>query len=124
MIKYWEYSKEYKNLRSKILYNIDKVFKSGKLFFGKELLKFENTFLNYNNANFGLGVGNGTDALIIALRSFDIGNGDEVITVANTAIPTIAAIVNVGAKPVFVDVNNNYLIDVSKIESKITKKAY
>jgi aminotransferase EvaB len=121
MIKYWEYSKEYKNLRSKILYKIDKVFKSGKLFFGKELLKFENIFLRYNKANYGLGVGNGTDALIIALKSFDIGSGDEVITVANTAIPTIAAIVNVGAKPVFVDVNENYLIDVSKIESKITK---
>lgn len=122
MIKYWEYSKEYKKLRSNILINIDKVFKSGKLFFGNQLLKFENSFVKYNKAKFGLGVASGTDALIIALKSFDITYGDEVITVANTAIPTVASIVNVGATPVFVDIGKDCLMDVSKIENKITKK--
>ena len=122
MIKYWEYSKEYKKLRSNILIKIDKVFKSGKLFFGNQLLKFENSFVKYNKAKFGLGVASGTDALIIALKSFDITYGDEVITVANTAIPTVASIVNVGATPVFVDIGKDCLMDVSKIENKITKK--
>lgn len=122
MIKYWEYSKEYKKLRYKILYGIDRVLKSGKLFFGNQLLKFENSFLKYNKAKFGLGVASGTDALIIALKSFDISYGDEVITVANTAIPTVASIVNVGATPVFIDIGKDCLIDVSKIENKITKK--
>jgi aminotransferase EvaB len=122
IIKYWDYLREYNQLRPKIIKSINNVFKSGKLFFGSELKKFEKKFCNYNNSKFGLGVANGTDALIIALKSFGVGDGDEVITVANTAIPTVAAIVAVGAIPIFVDVGNDYLIDVNKIERRITKK--
>ena len=54
--------------------------------------------------------------------SINIKNGDEVITASNTAIPTISAIVNSGAKPVLVDIKEDYLIDTDKIEKKITKK--
>ena len=54
--------------------------------------------------------------------AINIKKGDEVITASNTAIPTISAIVNSGAKPILVDINNDYLIDVNRIEEKITKK--
>ena len=74
-------------------------FKSGKLFFGEELSKFEYSFIKKNKSQYGIGVASGTDALLIALKSLNIGYGDEVITVSNTAIPTISAIVNVGAIP-------------------------
>ena len=73
-------------------------------------------------SKYGVAVGSGTDALLISLMSINIKNGDEVITASNTAIPTISAIVNSGAKPVLVDIKEDYLIDTDKIEKKITKK--
>ena len=52
----------------------------------------------------------------------NVGIGDEVITAANTFVATVGAITEIGAKPVFVDCNDNFCMDVSKVESKITKK--
>lgn len=122
MIKVWDYLDEYKTHRKEFLGAIDNVFKSSTLVFGPKLAEFEEKFTKFVGTKFGLGVGNGTDALYIALRSLDIGQGDEVITTSNTAVPTVTAIVNAGAKPIFVDVDEFYLIDVKKIEKKITKK--
>ena len=123
MIKYWSYLDEYKKYRSTILKSIDKTLKSGTLFFGKELKKFEISFKKANNFKYGIAVGSGTDAILVALKALDIGNNsnDEVITVSNTAIPTVSAIVSAGAKPVFVDVKSDYLIDPKKIIKKINK---
>ena len=79
-------------------------------------------FPEYNDTKYGLGVGNCTDAICIALRACGIGVGDEVITVSNTAVPTVTAVVNSGADVKFVDINEYSLIDVDKIEQAITKK--
>jgi len=122
MIRSWSYREEYKDLRKQILKSIDKSINSGKIFFGDELEKFEKNFLKKNNLKYGVAVGSGTDALYLALLSLGIGYGDEVITVSNTAIPTVSAIITAGAKVKFVDVNNNYLMDPEKIEKQITKK--
>ena len=89
------------------------MLKSDSLFFGKELAEFEKTFLKKNKSKYGIGVKSGTEALIIALKTLNIGINDEVITVSNTAIPTVSSIRLVGAKPIFVDVNEGYLIAVS-----------
>ncbi len=90
---------------------------------GKAVEKFEEQFAEKLNAKYCIGVGNGTDALIIALKTLGISNGDEVITVANTFIATSEAISAVGAKVVFVDANpKTYNIDVTKIEEKITPR--
>ena len=120
-MRYWSYLEEYKNYRSKILKSVDKTLKSGNLFFGKELLKFEKNFIKANKLRYGVAVGSGTDALLLALRALNIGDNrnDEVITVSNTAIPTISAIISAGAKPVFVDIGEDYLIDPEKIQKKI-----
>ena len=64
----------------------------------KEVLNFENEFSKFTN-NFGVGVNSGTDALQIALMAIDIKKNDEVITVSNTAVPTVSAIVSCNAKP-------------------------
>ena len=96
--------------------------KSGQIFFGPNLKKFESNFIKKYKSKYGVAVGSGTDALLISLMSINIKNGDEVITASNTAIPTISAIVNSGAKPILVDVKEDYLIDVGQIEKKITKK--
>ena len=122
MIEFWNYKKEYLKLQKSILRRIDKTLKRGNIFFGEELNKFEKKFRYKYNSKFGSAVGSGTEALLIALKSINIKNGDEVITASNTAIPTISAIINSGAKPKLVDIGEDYLIDCSKIEKAITKK--
>ena len=94
MIKTWSYIEEYRDYRKKILSSIDKTLKSGELFYGKQLEKFEKKFLKLNKFKYGIAVGSGTDSLFIALKSLGVGDNlnDEVITVSNTAIPTVSAI--------------------------------
>jgi aminotransferase EvaB len=121
MIKAWSYAEEYKELRKKILSSIDRTLKSGQIFFGRELKKFEKKFVKKNNLKYGVAVGSGTDALSLALMGLGIGQGDEVITVSNTAIPTVSAIRNCGVKARFVDIDYDYLIDFNKIEKSISK---
>ena len=122
MIKVWDYKKEYESLRNEILSAVDEVFKSGILIFGPKVEEFEQKFSSYHDSKFGIGVGNCTDAITIALKALGVGWGDEVITTSNTAVPTVTAIVNTGASVKFVDVNKYSLIDVEKIESSINKK--
>ena len=121
MIKAWSYTEEYKVLRKKILKSIDETLKSGQIFFGKELQKFEKQFIKENNLKYGVAVGSGTDALYIALLGLGIKQDDEIITVSNTAIPTVSAIRNCGAKARFVDIGSDYLINTNNIEKYISK---
>ena len=122
MINFWSYKREYKKINRKILSRLDKVLSKGNVFFGSELEKFEKNFLSKYKSRYGIAVGSGTDALYISLKALNIKNGDEVITAANTAIPTISAIVNSGAKPKLVDVGEDFLMDPSKIEKQISRK--
>jgi len=122
MIKVWDYLKEYELLREEILQAVDEVFKNGTLIFGPKLEEFEKKFSGYHDSNYGIGVGNCTDAITIALKAFDIGIGDEVITTSNTAVPTVTAIVNTGATVKFVDIDDFYLMDVNKLEGVVTSK--
>ena len=119
MIKFWSYKNEYNKYKKHILRNVDSSLKKGFIFFGKELVKFEKNFIKKHYSKYGIAVGSGTDALLIAIKSLGIKPGDEIITAANTAIPTISAIINAGAKPRLVDVGKDYLIDVKKIENEI-----
>ena len=121
MINFWSYNQEYKKIKKNIFNSIDNSLRSGKLFFGPELEKFEKKFINLYKSKYGLAVGSGTDALYIALKTLNIGYNDEVITVSNTAIPTVSAIVTTGAKVTFVDIGTDYLMDVNKIEKCITR---
>ncbi len=90
---------------------------------GEELERFEEEFALFCNTKYAIGVANGSDALILALKVCGISGEDEVITVPHTFIATAEAISNVGGKVVFVDINlRTYIIDVSKIEEKINEK--
>lgn len=86
---------------------------------GRWVGDFEAAFAAAIGARHCLGVGNGTDALAIALRAAGIGKGDEVITAANTFIATAEAITMAGARPVFVDCADDYLIDVAAVARAI-----
>jgi len=84
---------------------IHRVLDSGWYILGREVEAFEQEFAAYMSASHCIGVGNGTDALEIALRACGIGSGDAVITVSHTAVATVAAIELTGATPVLVDVD-------------------
>src|SRR5512141_2554928 len=99
---FWDYRREYEELRVEILGAVDRVFKSGQLILVPEGAAFEREMAAYVGVRGGVGVNSGTDAIYIALAAAKVGAGDEVITVPNTAVPTVAAIHVLGARPVFV----------------------
>ena len=101
---------------------IETILSSGNFVGGKEIEKFENKITNYCNIKFCVALNSGTDALTLALHCSGVGKGDEVITVPNSFIASTAAIIHLGAKPVFVDVLNNQNIDPAKIEEAINSK--
>ena len=107
---------------SKIFKEIEKVIKKGDYTLGNKVNEFEKNFAKRTGAKFVIGVGNGTDALFLSLKALNIGKGDEVITVPYTFVATVGSIVTAGAKPVFVDIKEDYNIDEEKIESAITRK--
>lgn len=120
-IPVWDYRREYEQYRDGILASVDKVFRSGRLILGESVQNFERTFSTYCGVAHGVGVNSGTDALFLALKALGIRDGDEVITVANTAVPTVSAIVSAGGVPRFVDTDpETYLMDVSKLENALT----
>lgn len=121
-IKVWDYLDEYKTEKTEILAAVDRVFSSGTLILGNSVKSFEAEFAAYCDVKFGIGVDNATNGLFLALKALNIGAGDEVITVSNTAVPTVSAIVQAGATPRFVDVHQDTaLMDVSKIEAVISE---
>lgn len=98
-----------------------RILLSGRYVLEKEVAEFEKAFAAYLHVDHCIGVANGTDALILALRSVGLKNGEEVITTPFTAIPTISAIVAAGGKPVFVDIDSDtYLIDIEQIPGAVT----
>jgi len=122
-VRYWDYLDHYQLCRKQILATVDSVFASGRLILGSRVSAFEEHFAAYCGTRYGIGVNSGTDALFLALKALGVGTGDEVVTVANTAIPTVAAIRATGATPVFVDVEEDtQLMDVGWVEAALTTK--
>lgn len=99
-----------------------KILRSGWYVLGKEVENFENEFASYLGAGHCVGVASGLDALWIAFRILGIGSGDEVIVQGNTYIASVMGITINGATPVFVEPDEYYNIDASRIEDKITEK--
>lgn len=122
-INVWGYLKEYEATKEELLKAVTEVFESGTLILGQKGRDFEQAYSDYIGVKYGVGCDNGTNAITLALRALGISDGDEVITVSNTAIPTVSAIVTAGATPVFVDIDpNTYLMDVTKVEAAITPR--
>lgn len=95
---------------------------TGDFTLGKPLQEFEANFAALMGAKYAIGVNSGTDAIKLALKIQGIGPGDEVITAANTFVATVGAIAELGAKPVFVDCDDTFCMDVNLVEAAITKK--
>ena len=96
--------------------------KTGDFTLGKPLKEFEKKFAKLIGCKFAIGVNSGTDAIKLSLKALGIKPGDEVITAANTFVATVGAIYEIGAKPVIVDCDDTFCMDVSKIEKSITNK--
>ena len=113
---------QYLSIREEINAAIQEVIDHTAFAGGIYVEQFEKEFAKYCQSSFAVGVGNGTEALWIAMLSLGIGHGDEVITVPNTFIATVEAISYTGATPVLVDVDENtYTMNPEMLESAITK---
>lgn len=122
-IAVWGYLKEYAETKEELLKAVTEVFESGTLILGQKVRDFEQAYSDYIGVKYGVGCDNGTNAITLALKALGVGEGDEVITVSNTAIPTVSAIVTAGATPVFVDIDpETYLMDITKVEASITAR--
>lgn len=122
-VLYWDYLADYAAYRDDYLAAMDEVCSSGRLILGSQVENFEHALAAFCGVPDAVGVNSCTDALFLALKGLGIGPGDEVITVANTAVPTVAAIRATGAIPVFVDVEEDtYVIDVYRIPDRLSER--
>src|SRR5712691_5933629 len=123
MITLVDLQAQFQSLKQEIMAEIEGVLESMHLFLGPQNQAFENEFAHYCGCNYGVGLSSGTDALALALRACDIGQGDEVITVANTFIATVEAIALVGATPVFIDIDpDTYTMDCKQLDQVLAPR--
>ncbi|MEU7213455.1 DegT/DnrJ/EryC1/StrS family aminotransferase [Streptomyces sp. NPDC044989] len=119
----WDYLPEYEAEREDLLDAVDTVFRSGRLILGDAVSGFERKFAAYHGLAHCTGVDNGTNAVKLGLEALGVGPGDEVITVSNTAAPTVVAIDGAGATPVFVDVReDDFLMDTDQVAAAVTPR--
>ncbi|MCG2717543.1 MAG: DegT/DnrJ/EryC1/StrS family aminotransferase [Nanoarchaeota archaeon] len=118
----YSYLKEQFGEHKKIFEEIENLLETSDFTLGKPVEEFEQKFAKLCDTKYAVGVGSGTDALLLSLKALDIGAGDEVITTPNTFFATVGAIVTAGATPVFVDNNEEYTIDTALIDDVVTEK--
>jgi dTDP-4-amino-4,6-dideoxygalactose transaminase len=111
--------RQHKDLQAGMMNALKKVLNHGEFILGKSVEEFEKKISNYLGVQYCIGVGNGTDALYLSLKSLGIGKGDEVITSPNSYLSSASSIILTGAKPIFVDVAEDMNIDTNKIKEKI-----
>jgi dTDP-4-amino-4,6-dideoxygalactose transaminase len=123
MINFAYPKSEYLDKKKEIDVAIGKTLKSNDYILGKSVKKFERNFSHYNRCKYSIGVSSGTEAIIICLKSLGIKIGDEVITTSHTAYATVAAITEIGAKPVLIDIENtSFNMNHEEISKNLTKK--
>lgn len=116
-----DFSREHEVLGSSLIKKLDSFLAGGHYILGPNVAAFESEFAHYLGAKYCVGVGNGLEAIQIALMGLGVGKGDEVITVSNTDVATALAILYVGATPVFVDVDEYFHMNPDLLERAITK---
>jgi len=122
MIKFLDLKKQYEDIKEEIDEAIKNVINETAFIGGKYVAKFEKEFATYQEAKYCIGVGNGTDALEIALESLDLPKGSEIIVPANSFIASSEAITRTGHKVIFCDCDkDNYTISIKSLKNKITK---
>jgi dTDP-4-amino-4,6-dideoxygalactose transaminase len=116
-------SLQHVEIAAEVAAGFERVIGSSAFVLGPEVTEFEREYAEFCSVQHCIGVGNGTDAIELALRAHGIGQGDEVIIPANTFVATAGAVLRTGATPVLVDCDEKYLlIDTSRIEERITER--
>lgn len=114
---------QYEQIKDEVQAAINRVLESGQFIMGPDVKLFEQEVAEYLGVKHAIGVNSGTDALVIGLKALGIGEGDEVITTPFSFFATAESISNVGAKPVFTDIDSkNFNINPSEIKAKITSR--
>lgn len=122
-IKMLDLTEQYQLIKEEVMEKLDEVMNSSFFILGDHVKKLEGDVAAYSHVSHGIGVGNGSDAIHIALEAAGIGKGDEVITTAFTFFATSGAIMRAGAIPVYVDIDPaTFNINPGKIEAAITEK--
>jgi dTDP-4-amino-4,6-dideoxygalactose transaminase len=123
VVPFIDLKRQYKAIEEEILSVTKRVFEKGRFILGEEVSTFEEEFARYCGVRYGVGVNSGTDALYLALRAAGIGEGDEVVTVANSFIASALAISFAGAKPIFFDIEpETYNLDPNALEHLLKKQ--
>ncbi len=122
-VPFVDLQQQYQSIKPEVDQAVLNIFEECHFILGPEVREFEDQFASYCEVEFSTGVGSGTDAPHLALRAMGVGEGDEVITQANTFIATLEAIIMAGAKPVLVDMKEDtYNMDPELLEAAITDK--
>ncbi len=119
-VPYINLAAQHELMKPELLQAVDRVLTHGRFILGDEVAAFESEFAAYCGTRFAVGVGNGTDAITMALKAMKIGRGDEVITAPNSFLASASAIALAGATPVFVDVQDDFNLNPNLLESAIT----
>lgn len=120
LVPYIELAVQHGSLKQEFLEAVERVLERGSFILGDEVESFEAGFSAFCGSRYAVGVGTGTDALVLSLKALGIGPGDEVITPPNSFLASTSAIVLAGAKPVFVDVNRDFTLDPGLVEDAIS----
>ncbi|MBI2870535.1 MAG: DegT/DnrJ/EryC1/StrS family aminotransferase [Candidatus Omnitrophica bacterium] len=121
-VSFTDFPVQFEVQAQEILEAIERVLRRGDFILGREVREFEAAFAELAGARHAIGVANGTDALMLAMRAVGVGRGDEVITPPNSWISSTSSIVLIGARPVFADVGPDFNIDPERIEAAITPR--
>jgi len=121
-VNYYKIGNEFKRIKKNYLRNIYEIFNNGNFILGKSNKKFEKEISKILNVKYVCGLGNGTDALELGMMAAGVKKGDEVITPSNSWISSFNSIISIGAKPILIDVNKDFNMNVNQIKKAITKK--
>lgn len=121
-IPYLDLILQHSEIKDELLQSMANVLNHGQFILGHEVREFEEQFAAYCGTRYAVGVANGTDALVLALKTSGIGSGDEVITAPNSFLASASAIALTGATPVFIDVRDDFNLNPDLLEQAITPK--
>ena len=119
-VKFWDPALGYKEIKEEIDTEMQSVLGRGDLILRGDVEIFEKKLAKYIGTKYAIGVNSGTDALFLSLKVVGVKEGDQVITVSHTFIATIEAIIRCGAKPILVDIRDDYLMDMDEVGKIIT----
>lgn len=121
-VPYVNLALQHEAIKEQLLNAIEKVLSHGQFILGPEVRAFEERFAAYCGTRYAVGVDNGTSALFLVMRALGIGPGDEVITLPNSFLASASSIALTGARPVFVDVRDDYNMNPDLLEDAITPR--